>query len=184
MEAPHSAIGQLGDAEDDVNRIIREIESESEHFLVQQNRQAAYVTNFPDSNGFVNINPEIRPPNFGAALSPYGAYPVASVASPPSVLSSVASPMSVLDGYSVVLDTQIKRQGAEMSNGWLPSPSSANCIAQLIITEQPVERCRFRYRAEHSPHGALRGADKRQKSCPKVKVRFYQYQIVSATLHS
>lgn len=168
------------DGNKDLASIYREIESDAAHILAQNSAiQNPYSVPLPHpENGFVVVDSSFldnRPPvqYFGTAASPYGAHSVlSSVASPPSVLSSAASPMSVSEGY---LDPAIGRPGTEMSNGWLPSPAppaaaAATCVAQLVITEQPVERCRFRYRAEHSPHGALRGADKRQKSCPKIKV--------------
>src|SRR5947208_642849 len=48
----------------------------------------------------------------------------------------------------------------------------------LIIIEQPIERCRFRYKAEQGPHGSLRSATtKKCRSSPKVMVSSKQQAV-------
>uniref|UniRef100_A0A915ISE9 RHD domain-containing protein n=1 Tax=Romanomermis culicivorax TaxID=13658 RepID=A0A915ISE9_ROMCU len=58
-----------------------------------------------------------------------------------------------------------------------PKPGAGHIFVNLIILDQPVDRCRFRYKAEQGPHGALRAvssnaasSSKMQKFVPKVKV--------------
>jgi len=65
--------------------------------------------------------------------------------------------------------------GFPIRNETLGQSVDDNSSVNLVIVDQPVDRCRFRYKAEQGPHGALKGlATKGQKSAPKVKVSEFQ----------
>lgn len=150
------------DPGEELNQILRDFERENAHLFAppietppMPNYECDFLSNDYSSPSDTDTNP------FGLNIPSFQGAPPAP---PPSL--AVPSPLSM--GHLTPAPTP-PQQVAIGNSPLINHPSSTGTL--LTIVEQPVERCRFRYKAEQGPHGALRGVSwKRQKSSPKVKV--------------
>lgn len=157
------------DPTDDLNQILRDFERENAHIFAPP-IETPPMPNY-DNDFLFN---EFLTPNVNAeGNNQYGigipSLPQPTPPAPPPSLA-VPSPLAAGPPAPPMVAQQI------FSN-------AVNQPPMLVIIEQPIERCRFRYKAEQGPHGALRGVSgKRQKSSPKVKVSFYSIHSFSLDL--